>query len=56
MKCMSMSNKTCQSRATVIDINSSKPLDYSLGCNTIGHPYVRICVPNKVRNYEWERI
>ena len=56
MKCVSMSNKACQSRATVIDVNSSKSLDYPLGCTTIGHPYVRICVPGKVKSYESERI
>ena len=37
----------CQSRATVMDINSSEPLYYPWSCDAIVDPYVRICVPNK---------
>ena len=59
MKCVSMSNKPCQRRATVIDINSSEPHYYPFtvsvykcgkSCNTIYDPSARICVPEKVNN------
>ena len=51
--------QTCQTRPTLININSDKTLFYAFtvsankfggSCNTIDDPYARVCIPNKVKN------
>ena len=59
MKCISLNNRPCQARATLVGINSNEPLYYPFtvspnkcggSCNTIDDLYGRACVPNKVKN------
>ena len=56
MKCLSLYNRTCQARPTLVDIISYKALFYPFNisvnkcgrsCNTIDDPYARVCVPKK---------
>ena len=56
---MSLNNQSCQTRPTLININSKEtnfyPFNVSVNkcgtsCNTIDDPYHRVCVPNKVKN------
>ena len=57
IKCISINNRPCQARATLVNISCNKPKYYPCvisaymcggSCNTIDDPYTRICVPNKV--------
>ena len=59
IKCISINNRPCQARATLVNISCNKPKYYPCvisaymcggSCNTIDVPYTRICVPNKVNN------
>ena len=59
MKCVSLNNRSCQARPTLFDINSDETDFYPFivsvnkyggSFNTIGDPYTRVCVPNKVKN------
>ena len=59
MKCISFTNRPCQGRPTMVNINSDATLFYPFtvcfqkcggSCNTIDYPYVQVCVPNKVKN------
>ena len=58
IKCVFLNNRPCQTRSTLVNINSNEPLYYLFtvsviecggSCNTIDDPYVRVCVPNKVK-------
>ena len=57
IKCISLSNRPCQARTGLVDINSKEPLFYGFtvsvdkcrGSNTIDDPYAQICVLDKVR-------
>ena len=59
LKCISLNNLPCQTRPTLVNINSNQPLYYPFtisvnkcggSCNTIDDPNTRAYVPNKVRN------
>ena len=54
-----MKNQECKVRLKIISINSNNPIFYpfsvkvnkcSGNCNNINDPYVRICVPDIVKN------
>ena len=56
-KCVSLSNQSLISRLMLIDLNPNKLHYYSFlisldrcdrTCNTVGDPFSRICVPNKI--------
>ena len=59
LDCISMKNQECKVRPEIININSNNPIFYpfsvkinrcSGNCNNINDPYVRICVPDTVKN------
>ena len=52
-------NQSCHARPTLVNINFNETLFYLFAvnvnkyggnCDTIVHPYARVCVPNKVKN------
>ena len=52
-KCVSLNNRPCQARPTLVNINYNEPLYYrfavsgnrcSGSCNTIDDPYAQVCV------------
>ena len=56
IKCVSLSNKPCKARPTIVKINSDTTLFYPFAVsvnecgayyNTIGYPYARVSGPNK---------
>ena len=56
---ISLNNRLCQARSTLVNINSNQPLLYPFtvsfnkcggSCNTNDDPYAQVCVPNKVNN------
>ena len=59
LNCISMKNQECKTRPQVIDINSNNPIFYpfnikaskcSGNCNNVNNPYVKICVPDIIKN------
>ena len=59
LKCVSMNNQKCKVRPKIIDINNNKPMFYpfsvkvnrcSGNCNNINDPYVKVCVPDTVKD------
>ena len=59
LKYLSLNNRPCQARPTLLDISSNKTLFYpftvsvnncSESCNSTDDPYVRICVTNIVKH------
>ena len=59
LDCISMKNQECKTRPQVIDINSNNPIFYpfniktskcSGNCNNVNNPYVKICVPDIIKN------
>ena len=60
IKYVSLSNRPCQPRVTLGNLNFDESLFYPFtvasvskygeSCNTIDDPYARVCVPNKVEN------
>ena len=59
IKCVSLNNKPCQTRPTIVNLNSNETLFYQFpvsvnkcagSCNTIDDQYARVSVPNKVKN------
>ena len=59
LKYVSMSNQECRIRSEIININSNEPSFYpysikvsecSDSCNNINDPYLKICVPDFVKN------
>ena len=59
LSCISMKNQECKTRPQVIDINSNNPIFYpfniktskcSGNCNNVNNPYVKICVPDIIKN------
>ena len=59
LECVSMKNQECKVRPEIININSNNPIFYpfsvktnkcSGNCNNISDPYVKICVPDVVKN------
>ena len=58
LECIAMKNQECKVRPEIIDV-SNNPIFYSFSiktnkcsgnCNNISDPYVRICVPDAVKN------
>ena len=56
---ISMNNQECKTRQQVFNVNGDEPvfLPFNIktskcsgSCNNINHPYVKVCVPNVVRN------
>ena len=54
-----MNNQECEIRTEIINVNTDEPTfcPYSIkinickgSCNTINHPYAKICVPNQIKN------
>ena len=61
LECISMKNQECKVRPEIVNINSNNPIFYpfniktnkcSGNCNKINDPYVRICVPDVVKNLD----
>ena len=59
LECISIKNQECKLREEVINVNTNNPVFYhfsvkvnkfSGNCNNINDPYVRLCVPNVVKN------
>ena len=59
IKCLSLDNRPCHARPTLVSINSYEPLWYPFtvsvnkcvgNCNTIDGLYARVCVPDKVKH------
>ena len=59
VSCISIKNQECETRLQVIDVNSNNPIFYpfsikiskcSGNCNNINDPYVKICVPDIIKN------
>ena len=59
LHCISINNQECKVRPKVIDVSSNNPIFYpfsvkinrcSGNCHSINDPYVRICVPDTVKN------
>ena len=56
-----MNNQECKTRTKIININSNEPVFYpfsikinkcSGSCNNINDPYVRLCLPDVVKNID----
>ena len=56
---ISMNNEECKARPQVVNANGDEPVIFpfstetskcSGSCNNINYPYVKICVPNVVKN------
>ena len=59
LRCISMTNQECKVRPEIVNVNSDEPVFYpfsiktskcSGSCNNINDPYVKICVPDVVKN------
>ena len=59
LSCISMKNQKCKVRTEIINVNSNEPVFYpfsikaskfSGSCNNINDPYVKICVPDVVKD------
>ena len=57
--CISLNNRPCQARPTLVNINSNETFFYPCTVsinkcggrfNTTDDPYAQVCVPNKVKN------
>ena len=56
---ISMNNEECKTRPQVVNVNGDEPVIFpfstetskcSGSCNNINYPYVKICIPNVVKN------
>ena len=63
IKWMSLNNRPCQAKPTLLNISSNKTLFYPFivsinkrggSCSTIDDSHARICIPNKVKNMNVE--
>ena len=59
LSCISMTNQECKLKPQIINVNSDEPVFYpfsintrrcSGSCNNINYPYVKICLPDVVKN------
>ena len=59
LSCISIKNQECKTRPQVVNVNSNNPIFYpfsikinkcSGNCNNINDPYVKICVPDIIKN------
>ena len=60
LTCISMNNQPCKARPQIVNVNSNNPIFYpfsikiskcSGNCNNINDPYLKICVPDVVKNF-----
>ena len=58
-KCISMTNQECWVRLEIVNVNSDEPIFYPFSiktskcigsCKNINDPYVKMCVPDVVKN------
>ena len=59
LNCFSLKNQKCKVRPKIVDVSSNNPISQpfsvkmnkcSGNCNSINDPYVKICVPEIVKN------
>ena len=59
LECVSVNNQECKTRRKIININNNEPVFYpfsikankcSGSCNNINNPYVKLCVPDVVKD------
>ena len=59
LECVSMNNQGCKIRTEIINLNTNEPIFYPYStkinrckgsCNTINDLYVKICVPDQIKN------
>ena len=59
LECVSVNNEECKVRPEIVNVNSNESAFYpfsiktskrSGSCNNINDPYVKLCVPNVVKN------
>ena len=59
LECVSMNNQKCKVRPELVNVNNKEPLlyrfsiktsKYSVVCNNINYPYVKLCVSDVVKN------
>ena len=59
LSCISMNNQPCKARPEIINVNSNNQVLYpfsiktskcSCNCNNIDDPYIKICVPDVVKD------
>ena len=59
LSCISMNNQECKLRPQVVNVNgdetvffpfSTETSKFNGSCNNINYPYVKICVPDVVKN------
>ena len=55
VKYVSLNNRLCQARPTLVNINLNETLFYPFTvANIINDPYAQVCGPNKVKNMNVE--
>ena len=61
LSCISMSNQECKRRPQIVSVNGDEPVFFPFSietskcggsCNNINYPYVKICVPDVVKNLD----
>ena len=59
LECVSMKNQECKIRSEIINVNTNEPMFYPFSikvnkcsgfCNSINNPYVKLCVPDIIKN------
>ena len=59
LECVSINNQECKMRSEIINVNTTEPLFYPYiitinkykgSYNTINDPYVKLCVPDTIKN------
>ena len=59
LECIAMKNQECKVRPEIIDVSINDPIFYPFSirvnkcngnCNNISDPYIKICVPDVVKN------
>ena len=59
LECVSVNNQECKTRTKIININNNEPVFYlfsikankcSGSCNNINNPYIKLCVPDVVKD------
>ena len=63
LECVSINNQQCKIRSKIINVNTNEPIFYPYSikinkrkgsCNTINGPYVKLCVPDTIKNINVE--
>ena len=59
LNCISMRNQECKVKSEIVNVNSNEPVFYpfsiktskcSGSCNNINDPYVKICIPDVIKD------